>query len=206
MKTVVIYGITGKKGAGKSTFARQLGNAPNVKRFDMALADAIKMIGTNVFSLTDEQLRGDKKEVIDECWGVSPREIMQFVGTRLFREHIHELIPQEKLIGNIWTTVLLKRIEKLVSDPYSGTHFSIVVDDIRFPDEEQAIRKYCEEHEGYRFVMTKIVRPDLEYAPGVATETAKHPSETQIDLIKVDHTVVNDKGIFDFTMKGQWIR
>lgn len=80
----MIIGFAGKRRVGKDTSANYLVNAHGYKRF--AFADVLKSGCMTLFDLTEEQVNGDLKEVIDERWGVTPRYILQHMGTDVLRK------------------------------------------------------------------------------------------------------------------------
>jgi hypothetical protein len=115
-----IIGITGKKFHGKDT----IGDYYVKKGYTrIAFADTLKEACKLIFGLTHEQLYGDKKEVIDEYWKKTPREIMQYVGTDLFRNQFDE---------NIWINSLRRKM--ISSDK------KYVITDVRFDNEATMIK------------------------------------------------------------------
>ena len=74
-----IIGFLGNKGSGKDTAGNYLVKHHNYKRY--AFADPIKEIARHLFNLDDTQLYGDKKDMIDERWNLTPRTIFQRLGT-----------------------------------------------------------------------------------------------------------------------------
>lgn len=116
LEVVTIVGASGKKRSGKDT----MGDVFTDYGFEkFALADPIKRIGADVFHLSDEQLRGDRKETMDTQWGKTPREIMQLIGTEGFREAFGE---------DVWVDSLLQRLRlELPAKAF--------VTDVRFPNE-----------------------------------------------------------------------
>ena len=68
--------IAGCKGSGKDTLADEFVKQ-GWKKYSMA--DALKKGVQILFNLSDKQLWGDEKEVIDERWGVSPRYLLQTI-------------------------------------------------------------------------------------------------------------------------------
>ena len=124
----MIIGLSGKKGSGKDTCADYL--VEKYHFIKISFADTLKDVCQLIFQLSPDQLYGDKKELVDERWGVSPRLIMQFVGTGLFRNQMSQLIPG---IGKeFWIKVLQEKIKKLlIGNPYAN----IIIPDCRFINE-----------------------------------------------------------------------
>jgi hypothetical protein len=129
-----IIGITGKKYSGKDTLGSYFVN--NYKYEQIAYADALKDAVKCIFDFDDEQLYGTKKEEVDEFWGKTPRQVLQFVGTDLFRNHTHELMPN---IGkDIWVQVVKRKImNKMKKDPNAR----FVITDARFHNEVDVIKQ-----------------------------------------------------------------
>ncbi len=129
-----IIGITGQKFSGKNTLGDYF--VENYNYEQIAYADALKDAVKCIFDFDDEQLYGSKKEEIDEFWGITPRQVLQFVGTDLFRNHIHELLPS---IGkDIWIHVVKRKIiNKMKKKPNS----CFVITDARFNNEVDMIKQ-----------------------------------------------------------------
>lgn len=162
-----IIGIAGKKEHGKSTISKHLCEYYGYENISFAapLKESCKII----FSLDNEQLYGNQKEIIDERWGVKPREIMQFVGTDLFRKKLGELI---KNADRIWVLALLEKLKKNPNKRY-------VIDDIRFQNEIDAIKKFNN-------VITLRVKRNIEM------KNDEHESEKNIEnLINIDYDIAN---------------
>jgi hypothetical protein len=129
-----IIGITGKKFSGKDTLGSFFVNNHHYEQ--IAYADALKDAVKAIFDFDDDQLYGFKKEVVDEFWGVSPRQVLQFVGTDLFRNHTHELIPS---IGkDVWIQVVKRKIMNRIN---KNPNVCFVVTDARFHNEVNAIKE-----------------------------------------------------------------
>lgn len=116
----MIIGIFGKKGHGKDTIADYLVNNHNF--YKLTYAEPIKKICREIFSLSDEQLINHTlKEEIDPRWNKSPRQIMQLIGTDLFRKTFSE---------DIWVNILCEKAKKLLLEGKK-----IVISDIRHSNE-----------------------------------------------------------------------
>ncbi len=168
---LVLIGVAGRKYHGKGTIGDILVSEHGFTQ--LSLAGPMKKACAEIFSLDESQLYGDRKEIVDDYWQVTPREIMQFVGTELFRNGMSALLPQ---IGTeLWIKVLSRRIQVLRSQGIS----KIVVTDVRYPDEANAIKE-----QGGKVV--KVIRKSM-------LSVDSHSSEVSIDLIIPDTVMHNDQ-------------
>jgi len=121
MSAVRLFGITGKKFSGKDTSVSHLPSYILRYSFAGPLKDELQ----KVFSLTDAQLNDPtQKELIDERYGKSPRQLMQWYGTDVVR----------KIDEDYW----IKRFLKFYNSHDSSV--KIIVTDVRFPNEANTIR------------------------------------------------------------------
>ena len=110
-----IIALTGKKRSGKDTAAQVLIKHHNFIK--ISFAEPLKQISKILFNFTDNQLEGDEKETIDKRINYSPREIMQLMGTEIFRnqlKHIFPKLPMYERKENIWTSIVRDKIKFLV--------------------------------------------------------------------------------------------
>jgi hypothetical protein len=171
----LLYGISGRKFSGKDTTGKHLCEKYGYMR--LAYADALKEACREIFGFTDEQLYGSSKETADEFWKTSPRKVLQYVGTDLFRDQLDKVIPD--LGKNIWIKVLEKKIlDVWKKNPSQG----IVITDLRFPNEVEAVKKLGG-------IVLRITRPSLESGKDM------HSSEVEIDNLDVDFELLNDSTI-----------
>ena len=179
---MVLIGIMGKKQHGKDTIADHLIEKHGFVKYSFAgpLKESTKIL----FGMTDEQVYGDEKEVVDPMWKVTPRKILQFVGTELYRDHMHELI--EDIGDNFWVQLMINYyLKKIEEDP----EFKLVVPDARFLNEVNAVHKLGG-------TMIKVIRPGYDDA----AET--HASEIAMESItEYDHLVYNDSDIPNLYVK-----
>jgi hypothetical protein len=137
---MVIIGICGFQGAGKDTFADYL--VKNYEFKKISFASATKDVLSSIFGWDRKLLEGDTlesrkfRETIDTWWAekllikdLTPRKILQLIGTDLFRKHFNE---------NIWIMVVEKKILNLIIDTPQQ---NIIVSDCRFPNEIDLIKK-----------------------------------------------------------------
>lgn len=165
MKKRILIALGFRARAGKNTVADYLEDAYGFKQ--TAFADALKEGCRHMFGLTDAQLYGNMKEVQDEYWGVTPRYILQKVGTECMRVGYDE---------NIWVKTVGK---KLASDPAARW----VISDCRFPNEATAVKKWG----------GLMVRVDRSQA-GASGGIAQHPSEIAMESYNEWNHVVDNQG------------
>ncbi|WP_201271833.1 AAA family ATPase [Sinorhizobium meliloti] len=116
-----LVALTGAAGSGKSTATRYLveHHGYTLVKFAGPLKDMCRALG-----LDDRQIEGDLKEVpCDILAGRTPRHAMQTLGTQWGRDCIAE---------DFWIRLWKMRAVQ---------HKRVVVDDCRFPNEADAVRK-----------------------------------------------------------------
>lgn len=163
-----LIGICGRKRSGKDSISDMFINEFGfVKR---SFAGPLKEACRIIFGFSDEQVNGNLKEKIDETWGMTPRYILQAVGTDLFRNQIDK---------NIW----IKSMECFLRN---NPDKNVIVPDIRFANEADFIRS-CPGRQG---ILIKVERPSL----GVNKDT--HPSETEMENYNnFDFLIVNNQSL-----------
>lgn len=172
----MIIGLCGRKGVGKDLAADYLVSHHGFAK--MAFADPIKEIVRIAFRLSPEQLLGDAKEVPDPRHGLSPRQMMQVIGTDFFRDQIH---PE------FWVH---RAIHEMQAHPDGQ---GIVVTDIRFQNELDAVRSLG----GKILRIHRPVHSDQENGRHAVYDP--HVSEESVDrLVGVDAVVNNDGTIDQF--------
>lgn len=123
----MIIGIIGQKGTGKDTVADYIVKSNDFKK--ISYAEPLKKICKELFDLTDEQLNDQhEKEKIDPRWGMSPRTILQSIGTDLFRKHYDE---------NFWVNILIQKIKNkndnfIISDIRHQNELDILCSNFKF--------------------------------------------------------------------------
>lgn len=118
---MVLIGLIGYKQSGKDTFADYLvSNHGFVKH---AFAEPVKKICRVMFNLKDQQLNDPVlKETMDGRWGLSPRQMMQRVGTDMIRRLWDD---------DFWVKHMDMRLDK---------ECDVVISDVRFSNEAQWIK------------------------------------------------------------------
>jgi len=116
-----VIGIAGPARCGKDTTADLLlKRCPTYRK--ASFADPIKEMLKTGLGLTDDQLWGDNKEEIDPRYSVSPRYMMQTLGTEWGRLLIN---------SEIWVIAMEKQICN-----------GMIIPDVRFENEAAFIRKW----------------------------------------------------------------
>lgn len=178
----MIIGLCGLKRSGKDTTADYL--VENYGFLKYSLADPMKKAIKEIFLFNDEQLWGDKKEVIDRRYGVTPRQILQVFGTELMQYDIHEHLPDLKIQKRKmwverfrkWYTSFLSYFAQTYEMTGEDLAPPIVISDVRFPHEVEVLEE----------MGAKIVRVVRYPLPG---NDDKHISETEQLEIEEDYTL-----------------
>jgi dephospho-CoA kinase len=179
----LLIGLTGYARHGKSTIA----NMFKVYGFkEYALAGPLKRACMEIFGLTEEQVFDDeKKKEIDRFWNVTPREVLQKVGTELFRDKLHDAIPDMNLgeFNIVWIRMMEQFIE---NERKKNPSVNIVISDVRNIDEAKAIKKLG----GY---IIRIHNPRVK----MNEDFRSHASEQMVDKIRFEGMILNDSSLVD---------
>lgn len=182
MSDLTVIGITGRKRSGKDTSGARLVEEHGFIR--IAFADALKDAAIIIFGLSHEQVYGDDlKEVVDDYWGYSPREILQKVGSEVMRD----AMSQDGILPKIGKDIWIKSVERKIRNYADNGYRKFVITDVRFPNEIDFIRD--SEFNGKTL---KVVRESI-----MQNEHSAHVSEIHIDKFECDFEINNDKSIED---------
>ena len=173
---MMLIGLCGYIGSGKDTCANILQCNHQFERF--AFASPIKDICSLLFGWNREALEGSTpstriwRETIDPWWTeqlgvtVTPRRMLQLIGTDMFRDKLSPLF---------WTAVIKNQIK-------SSYASRIVVTDCRFPEEIEMIRSLGG-------IIVKVDRGNASLS------STSHISEQYISSVVPDATIDNTKDI-----------
>ena len=123
MSEKVVIGFMGLASAGKTTTAKTIQSIDPDRIGVYSFARPLKKFVGDLFMLSCEQLYGDRKEIVDERWGHSPRRIMQMAGTDFVRNMV---MPE------FWVVRMKESIKR-------SSFEIILIDDVRFDDEAQMV-------------------------------------------------------------------
>lgn len=190
----MLIAFLGRKRSGKDTVADFLIQNKGFQKY--VFADPLKKGLKSFFNLTDEQLYDEKlKEEIDPRWGVSPRKLLQIVGTDIFQHSINQFIPELKgEPRNHWVNLFKEwYLTELAKNP----EIKVVIADARFIHEVKAIKELGG-------IVIKINRTIGE---NINNDT--HLSEMEIDSIPddmIDHIINNDDTLDELYLKINQIK
>lgn len=161
MNTPLIIGLNGKAGAGKDTAANHLVSQYGFVK--IGFADPLRQVCKTVFGLTDAEMsdRALKETILDRYPRLTPRKIMQVVGTEAFRNNF----------DGVWIEAFLQQARK---------HQRVVASDCRFPDEGAAVQAL-----GGKLVRVVAIDSPFE------TPDSGHASEAVVNTVNADHEVTN---------------
>lgn len=196
----ILIGLVAPKQSGKDTIADYLCMKYSFKKYNFA--DPLKEGIGKIFGFTNEQLYGDDKEVIDPFWGVSPREVLQKVGTELFQYELPRVMDEFKDMGRTfwvkcferwyinelnnfnskklkWSDFVTKNKDLSPSHLDSKKPYSkVVISDIRFLHEALKVKEF-------NGILIKVNR-DVD-----TDHYSNHLSETEYLKINCDYVIEN---------------
>ena len=118
-----LIAIAGLKGSGKTTISNHLVSMYSFTK--IPFAEPMKSMLLE-FGLSPDELWGESKEKpSDKLFEKTPRHAMQTLGTEWGRQMIHE---------DIWVRAWIRRVKA------QTIQASIIVDDLRFPNELRTIK------------------------------------------------------------------
>ena len=125
--------LSGKKGSGKDTIADMFVEKGWIK---VAFAQFIKKALVELMGWDESILNNQKKEENDDYWGISPRFMMQFLGTEVLRNSLGNKLSQSiSYQGKEYQASFhIKRLHQLII-PLLKAKKKVIIVDARFQDE-----------------------------------------------------------------------
>ena len=189
-KKRLIIAFGGEAEHGKSTCAslteEYLKSRSTLPIQILAFAERLKQACMILFRLTPKDVYTTRgKAAVQPHLGenATARKILQKVGSEVCRDFLPRVLPEVKPLReqSIWVWNIDQDIQE-----HSESH--IIVQDLRFPDEEKMLRTHGA-------VIVKVVRP------GYGNCIYQHQSETAQASIRSDYVIVNDQGIEELKRK-----
>jgi hypothetical protein len=184
-----IIAICGAKRSGKDVLAEHLVKKYNYKR--LSFAEPLKEAVKGLFNFDDDQVGigedtgNDRKDIIDERWGITPRAALQFFGTEMMQEKIQELLPNMK--RNFFANTLVNHINSAEED----TKF--VISDLRFIHEYERLLNISK-ISIKEILIVRVIRPSKDRIK----EQEPHISELEYTEIPYDIIMINNGSIEDY--------
>jgi hypothetical protein len=163
-----LIGIHGHAGTGKDTIAKFL-HSTRDNTWALAFADPLKEACATMFGLPINRFyQADVKELPDSLWDVSPREILQYVGTEIIRHFDLDF----------WVNRMHLELTNQTADARNYNSDDIVViTDVRFQNEYD----YVVQNSG---IVIHLTRPGYDGKVGIPG----HQSEAGIQFTKPEVT------------------
>jgi hypothetical protein len=175
-RTVVVT-LCGPRRCGKDTVADHLATEHTFTNVKVAgkLKDTVK----SLFGLTDDEVEGSVKDAIHPRLGVSPRRLLQWLGTDVMQYAVQDVLPG---VGrNFWIDGLVQEIQQ----KHAGGR--VVISDVRFQHEVDALRRAFPD-----MLLVRIVR---DTTPNSDTETDQHTSEVEAASLTSDTVLYNSGSV-----------
>ncbi|UTC28350.1 deoxynucleotide monophosphate kinase [Brevundimonas phage vB_BpoS-Gurke] len=177
MRPYPLVAITGKRGHGKSTLAEVLTRRGYAH---VNFADPLREACTTVYGVSMKEMLDPvlKETPLQRYPYKSPRELMQRIGTEMFRAYLDDT----------WVEAFRRSADAAIQAGAPG----VVCSDCRFVNEASMIRAM-----GGRII--KVVDPrrtrnDLY---------SQHQSEIEIDQVEADWTIYNERTVADLHQAGE---
>jgi adenylate kinase family enzyme len=173
-----LVAISGFQGSGKDTVAKIL--VEEYGYIKLSFADSLKNAISTIFNWDRQLLEGDTeesrswRETVDEWWSkrleiplLTPRWILQNIGTEVLRNHFH---------SDIWLASLENKLQTMNSGKF-------VISDCRFPNEMEMIKRL-----GGTLIRVNRDIQNIIY---------NHESETAWTICSFDYVLENNGTIVD---------
>jgi hypothetical protein len=145
---VKLIGIRGYAGAGKDTVADYI-ISKQTNTWKASFAEPLKLSCASAFGIPlDAFFSQEKKETLNEFWGVTPRQIAQFVGSEVYRDLVTTALLKttsgdfwlRRMYGYLNNQLKHEFADGTVNDDYNASD-TIIIPDVRFQNEYDFIAK-----------------------------------------------------------------
>ena len=178
----MVIGVCGWMRSGKDTVAQMImGLNPSFSRY--SFADPIKRAAEEMFGWDKRYTYGELKDIVDPYWGISPRLVLQLLGTEFSQYLLCEKSEEfkNKTGKSLWVRLFEKKLQESPTNNW-------IIPDVRFPHEIEFFRNH-------KCPIIKVVR--LKKIPNGIL----HESEQYIDSIEADYTILNNGSLDELQIK-----
>lgn len=168
-----IVALCGLKRSGKDVVARYIHEQYGHKH--VAIAQPLKNVVKVAFDLSDHELESESKDVVHPVWGVSPRILLDYIGTHVFQHDIGRVVPSLN-DRCFW-------INRLLSSHRRDDGANLVISDLRFEHELDRLRGFSEKHD-CQLTVIRVTRN--------GTSTNGLASEMDSERLDVNHVIENN--------------
>lgn len=173
----IVFALCGCMRAGKDTVAEHLCDSHGF--VNLKVSAPLKQGLVHMFGFSQAQVEGDLKDVMDAQWNVTPRQVLQWLGTDVFQHRIAaELLPG---IGRLfWVTQLMRRIR--------DGDGNVVISDLRFQHELDAV-------EGLDSSVYHVITVKVERTNKLMDDASVHAHESELCALRTHSIVQNNSSI-----------
>ena len=155
--TSILIGLSGKIGSGKTTLANELAKEGFIKK---SFAENLRKVCGILGGFNPEESRtADEKNIMIDGWNMTRGAFLQYIGTDVMRREY----------ADVWVMSLMNEITNIEY---------VVIDDVRFPNEYDAIKK--------RGGICIRLSGDPQNIRTTSTRDLTHISETALDTYIFD--------------------
>lgn len=175
----MIIGLLGNKQSGKTTASKWIQDNYDFQPYEFARP--IKEICKSIFGFTNEQLNGSLKEQIDSNWGITPRRVMQWIGTEMGQFRMPTELEELEYLKDrtLWVEIFIRR-----HDPFTN----YVISDVRFPHEIKRLKEF--DHRT-KIIKLKTFKPNKDL----------HKSEMEVEICEPDYVIDNNPMEMDYLIE-----
>lgn len=167
----MIIGLGFKARTGKDTIASHLVN--NYLFTQESFAYPLKeCIGKQICGFNEKQLYGAWKEVIDPEWGMTPRHMLQLIGTDALRKVVHD---------DFWVIPMKRKLKE-----HLRNNRSVVISDVRFSNEINLIKDLGG-------IVVRVDRANPDKIAGID----KHRSEVELESYKEWNYIIDNNATLE---------
>lgn len=184
-KGLLMVAVCGARRCGKDTLSDHLCREHGFVK--ARFAEPLKAMAREAFGFTHDQVEGDAKDSVDPVYGVTPRRVLQFLGTEVMQHQLQRLLPD---VGrHFWSRRLIRQYVE------SNEYERVVVSDMRFLHEWQALRDGVRSAGG----TLQVWRIERDTSGVVAQDSTvdAHDSETEWARIPCTQALHNDGSVDD---------